>query len=130
MTLKIQKASLNKLAVTLNELANEANPNNWLFRFVFDQGSNEYENVLYMSDLASVDQQARYNLFHLTEPADTEFIKTGDYHYYVYQMPDGGSLDYDEGFLVEQGKAIIEGTETTTPAFEPNTNVKSYGAEE
>ena len=47
MNLKIQKSQLNKLAVTLNELRNEANPSNWLFRFVFDQGTNQYENILY-----------------------------------------------------------------------------------
>lgn len=127
MNLKIQKSQLNKLALTLNELKNEANPSNWLFRFVFDQGSNQYENILYLTEQATADQQKRYNLFHLTEGTDTTFAKTGDHHYYVYQMPNGGSLDYSLGLLCEQGKAIIEGTETTIPAFEPNTNAKSHG---
>jgi len=127
MNLKIQKAQLNKLAVTLNELRNEANPSNWLFRFVFDQGANQYENILYLADIATTEQQYRYNLFHLTEGTDTTFEKTGDYHYFIYQMPDGGSLDYAIGLLCEQGKAYIEGTATTIPAFEPNTNAKAHG---
>lgn len=127
MMLKIQKSQLNKLAITLNELKNEANPSNWLFRFVFDQGSLEYEYIFYLTDIATADEQLRYNLFHLTESTDVTFAKVGDYHYFVYQMPDGGSVDYSEGLLCEQGKALIEGTEVTIPAFNPNTNSKAHG---
>ena len=113
--------------MTLNELRNEANPSNWLFRFVYDQGGTEYEYIFYLTDIATSDQQKRYNLFNLTDPTDVNFDKVGDYHYYIYQMPNGGSVNYTEGLLCEQGKAKIKGTATVIPAFNPNTNSKAHG---
>ena len=113
--------------MTLNELKNAENPNNWLFRFVYDQGGNQYEYLFYLTDIATSEQQKRYNLFNLTDPTDIDFEKVGDYHYYIYQMPNGGSINYAEGLLCEQGKALIKGTATVIPAFNPNTNSKAHG---
>ncbi len=110
--------------MTLNELSNLENPNNWLFRFCKDQTEEEY--LLYLTDLTTADQQKRYNLFHLIEGTDVTFENTGDYHYFIYQMPDGGSTDYSIGLLCEQGITRVEGTEAEIKSFNPTTSAPSY----
>ena len=119
MTLKIHAQQLNKLAVTLSELKNENLPNNWLFNFVHDQSEKQY--FIYLNDQATIEEQERFNLFFLDEGTDLTFDYEGDYHYFVYQMPDGGSFDTDEGQLVEQGIAIVKRDQEIIPEFEPIT---------
>lgn len=114
----------NPIALTLSELSLSENPSNWLFRFVLEQ-SDEYEYLLYLTDVSQ--SVNRYNLFTLVEGTDVTFRSIGDYTYYVYQMPNGGSLDYTQGHLVENGKMrLIESTEETIPTFNVDTNTDIY----
>lgn len=112
------------IALTLSELSLSALPNNWLFRFVLEQ-SDEYEYLVYLTDVSQ--SVNRYNLFTLVDGTDVTFRSIGDYKYYVYQMPNGGSLDYTTGHEVEVGKMrLIESTEETTPTFNVDTNTDIY----
>lgn len=124
MTLLFRKSELNQIPVTLKEKADANLPNNWLFRFVHDQS--EEESLIYLTDQATDEQQERFNLFNLTEGTDLTFTYNGDYHYFVYQMPDGGSEDYSTGLLVEQGIAKVIGTASSVPSFEPTTSKAVY----
>jgi len=112
--LLLQKSQANTLIVTLNELANENNPNNWLFVFALEQDDN-YTYKSYLTDISLFPE--RYNNFTLTEGTDITFKFNGDYEYTVYQMPDGGSTDESLGLLVETGKMRLKETETPTPTF-------------
>ena len=127
MTLKIHAQQLNKLAVTLSELKSENLPNNWLFNFVHDQSEKQY--FIYLNDQATIEEQERFNLFFLDEGTDLTFDYEGDYHYFVYQMPDGGSFDTNEGLLVEQGIAIVKRDQEIIPEFQPITNAPVYEPE-
>ncbi len=122
MTTLIYKATLNQLALTLSECENENLDINWLFRFVKDQGRQEY--FCYLPDLNV--STARYNLFHLLEGTDVTFEYNGDYSYQVYQMPDGGSEDYTLGTQVEIGKIKVLDAVAVVPSFTPNLINKIY----
>ena len=116
--------TLNQIAVTLEELKSDLLPDNWLFRFVLDQ-DDSYEYLIYLTDVSP--SPARYNLFDLDEGIDVDFKFVGDYLYEVYQMPNGGSLDYTQGVKVENGKMrLIENPAPTTPTFTPNTETPIY----
>ena len=120
----LTQGSSNPIALTLSELSLESLPNNWLFRFVLEQ-SDEYEYLLYLTDVSQ--SVNRYNLFTLVEGTDVTFRSIGDYTYYVYQMPNGGSLDYTTGHEVEVGKMrLIESIEETIPTFNVDTNTDIY----
>ena len=122
MTTLIYKATLNQLALTLSELESVSLDVNWLFRFVKDQGKQEY--FCYLEDLNV--STARYNLFHLLEGTDVTFEYLGDYLYEVYQMPDGGSTDYSLGNRCEIGKIKVLDEVVVTPSFTPNLINKIY----
>ncbi len=126
MTVLIYKATLNIFALTLSELEDETLAINWLFRFVKDQGKQEV--FCYLDDLSV--STARYNLFNLLEGTDATFTKLGDWSYQVYQMPDGGSLDYTLGIQCEIGKIRVLDNVTITPnSFEPTLTANIYGGE-
>ena len=126
MTISITKNSLNIIALTLSELEDESLDINWLFRFTKDQGKQEI--FCYLIDLNA--STARYNLFHLLEGTDATFTKLGDYTYQVYQMPDGGSLDYSLGIQCEIGKVRVKDSITVVPnSFEPTLTSNIYGGE-
>jgi hypothetical protein len=126
MTILITKNSLNIIALTLSELEDETLDINWLFRFTKEQGKQEI--LCYLDDLNV--STARYNLFHLLEGTDATFTKLGDYTYQVYQMPDGGSLDYTLGIQCEIGKVRVKDSVTITPnSFEPTLTSNIYGGE-
>lgn len=120
----LTQGSSNPIALTLSELSLSTIANNWLFRFVLEQ-SEEYEYLVYLTDVSQ--SVNRYNLFTLVEGTDVTFRSIGDYKYYVYQMPNGGSLDYTTGHEVESGKMrLIESTEETIPTFNVDTNTDIY----
>ena len=120
----LTQGSSNPIALTLSELSLSTLPNNWLFRFVLEQ-SDEYEYLVYLTDVSQ--SVNRYNLFTLVEGTDVTFRSIGDYKYYVYQMPNGGSLDYTTGHEVEVGKMrLIESTKETMPTFNVDTNTDIY----
>lgn len=120
----LTQGSSNPIALTLRELSLSTLPNNWLFRFVLEQ-SEEYEYLVYLTDVSQ--SVNRYNLFTLVEGTDVTLRSIGDYKYYVYQMPNGGSLDYATGHEVEVGKMrLIESTEETIPTFNVDTNTDIY----
>jgi len=121
MTLKIKKGQTSRLVVTLSELANPENPNNWLFVFKKDQGTQVYKT--YLSDMSSA--PLNYNEFYLDE-TDLNMM-TGDYMYKAYQMPNGGSEDESIGLEVEVGKArVIKVPVTVTSYTKTQTEVKGY----
>ena len=122
MTTLIYKATLNQLALTLSEFESVSLDVNWLFRFVKDQGKQEY--FCYLEDLNV--STARYNFFHLLEGTDVTFEYLGDYMYEVYQMPDGGSTDYSLGNRCEIGKIKVLDEVVVTPSFTPNLINKIY----
>jgi hypothetical protein len=126
MSIVITKNSLNQIALTLTELEDSSIDINWLFRFVHEQGKSEI--LVYLSDLNS--SFSRYNLFHLLEGTDATFTKLGDYIYEVYQMPDGGSLDYSLGLRCEIGKMTVKDSIIVVPnSFEPTKQANIYGGE-
>lgn len=126
MTILITKSSLNIIALTLSELEDETLAINWLFRFVKDEGKQEI--LCYLTDLNA--DTSRYNLFHLLEGTDATFTKKGDYSYQVYQMPNGGSLDYTLGTQVEIGKIRVIDNITVVPnSFAPTLTSNIYGGE-
>jgi hypothetical protein len=121
MTLKIIKGQTSRLVVTLSELADPNNPNNWLFVFKKDQGSQVYKT--YLIDMSSA--LLNYNEFYLDE-TDLNMM-TGDYEYRAYQMPNGGSEDESIGLEVEVGKArVIKVPVTVTSYTKTQTEVKGY----
>lgn len=124
MMLQIRQASLNQLALTLKEKANENYPNFFLFRFVSEQSRKEY--FCNLTDLSTT--QKRYNLFHLYEGTDID-LPIGEYMYYVYQMEVENENNYTLGILCEQGKAKVKSNvETITPTFTNTTTIKNiYG---
>jgi hypothetical protein len=119
MTIQLSKAETKDIILTLSELRNESVPSNWLFRIVKDQGRAEY--LLYMTDISASPE--RYNHFVMIEGVDITFENLGDHRYFAYQMPNGGSLDYTTGLLVEQGKLRVNKAESVTPSF--NTTITS-----
>jgi hypothetical protein len=121
MTLKIIKGQTSRLVVTLSELANPENPNNWLFVFKKDQGAQVYKT--YLTDVSPSPEN--YNEFYLDE-TDLNMM-TGDYKYRAYQMPNGGSEDESIGLEVEIGKArVINEPVTVTSYTKTQTEVKGY----
>jgi hypothetical protein len=121
MTLKIIKGQTSRLVVTLSELANPDNPNNWFFVFKKDQGAQVYKT--YLNDMSSA--PLNYNEFYLDE-TDLNMM-TGDYEYRAYQMPNGGSEDESIGLEVEIGKArVIKVPVTVTTYTKTQTEVKGY----
>jgi hypothetical protein len=121
MTLKIIKGQTSRLVVTLSELANPENPNNWLFVFKKDQGAQVYKT--YLTDVSPSPQN--YNEFEFDE-TDLNMM-TGDYMYKAYQMPNGGSEDESEGLEVEIGKAkVINELVMATAYRKSQTEVKGY----
>ena len=120
----LTQGSSNPIALTLSELSLSTIANNWLFRFVLEQ-SDEYEYLVYLTDVSQ--SVNRYNLFTLVEGTDVTFRSIDDYKYYVYQMPNGGSLDYTTGHEVEVGKMrLIESTKEIIPTFNVDTNTDIY----
>jgi len=121
MTLKIIKGQTSRLVVTLSELANPENPNNWLFIFKKDQGAQVYKT--YLTDVSPSPEN--YNEFEFDE-TDLNMM-TGDYMYKAYQMPNGGSEDESEGLEVEIGKAkVINELVMATAYRKSQTEVKGY----
>jgi hypothetical protein len=121
MTLKIIKGQTSRLVVTLSELANPENPNNWLFVFKKDQGAQVYKT--YLTDVSPSPEN--YNEFEFDE-TDLNMM-TGDYMYKAYQMPNGGSEDESEGLEVEIGKAkVINELVMATAYRKSQTEVKGY----
>jgi hypothetical protein len=126
MTILITKSSLNIIALTLSELEDQTLDVNWLFRFTKDEGRQEI--FCYLNDLN--ESTARYNLFNLLEGVDATFTKLGDYTYRVYQMPNGGSLDYSLGIQCEIGKVrVIDNIIVVPASFEPTLTSNIYGGE-
>jgi len=126
MTILITKNSLNIIALTLSELEDETLAINWLFRFTKDQGKQEI--LCYLTDLNA--STARYNQFHLLEGIDATFTKLGDYMYQVYQMPDGGSLNYTLGIQCEIGKVrVVDSVTVVLNSFSPTLTANIYGGE-
>jgi len=123
----LQQSQLNKIALTLSELASPSLPNNWLFVFYFEQsqGDEEYSKRVQLEDLAVI--TARYNYFELIEGTDVTFEIVGDYEYYVYQMPDALSTNELEGLLVEVGKMKLIGTEDNSYVHNVATNTYING---
>jgi hypothetical protein len=123
MTLKITKGETNKLVVTLSELASPNLPNNWLFVFTKDQDGQVYKT--YLTDISlSTDW---YNEFMFDE---TDMpMQTGDYSYYAYQMPNGGSEDQTTGLLVENGKVRVIEQLLTVTAYKSTKQTKNYERE-
>ena len=120
MMLQIRQASLNQLALTLKEKANENYPNVFLFRFVSEQSRKEY--FCNLTDLSTT--QKRYNLFNLYEGTDID-LPVGEYMYYVYQMEIENENNYNLGFLCEQGKAKVKSNVATViPTFTQTTIIK------
>jgi hypothetical protein len=118
--LQIRQASLNQLALTLKEKANENYPNIFLFRFVSEQSRKEY--FCNLTDLSTT--QKRYNLFNLYEGTDID-LPVGEYMYYVYQMEIENENNYNLGFLCEQGKAKVKSNVATViPTFTQTTIIK------
>lgn len=120
MTLKITKGETNKLVVTLSELASPNLPNNWLFVFTKDQGGQIYKT--YLTDVSLSPEW--YNEFMFDETVLP--MQTGDYSYYAYQMPDGGSEDETIGLLAENGKARVIEQLVTVAAYKSNKQPKNY----
>jgi hypothetical protein len=104
----LQQNQPNKVALTLNELANPNDPSNWLFIFELDQsqGDGQYSKRVQLLEVSST---SRYNYFEITEGADITFDLVGDYSYAVYQMPDDISINELDGVLVENGKMRLFG---------------------
>ena len=120
MMLQIRQASLNQLALTLKENANENYPNIFVFRFVSEQSRKEY--FCNLTDLSTT--QKRYNLFNLYEGTDID-LPVGEYMYYVYQMEIENENNYNLGFLCEQGKAKVKSNVATViPTFTQTTIIK------
>jgi hypothetical protein len=121
MTLKIVKGQVNRLVVTLSEVANLENPLNWFFVFTKDQGGQVYKT--YLEDHSPA--YLNYNMFNLDEVLLG--MMTGDYEYRAYQMPNGGSEDESEGLLVETGKArVVSPTVIPTAYKRTQTQTKGY----
>tara|TARA_R110000868_G_scaffold119142_4_gene315662 strand:+ start:5438 stop:5818 length:381 start_codon:yes stop_codon:yes gene_type:complete len=123
----LQKNQLNKVALTLTELANPLNPNYWLFVFKLEQsqGDEEYSKRVQFTDLSI--ETDRYNYFEITEGVDITFDMVGFYEYYIFQMPDQISTDENDGLLVEVGKANISGDEETNYTHSVATNTYING---
>jgi hypothetical protein len=123
MLLLINTGELNKLCVTLNELAIDSLPlDNWLFVFQKDQGFDTQK--VFLDDTST--HIERYNLFELTEGVTITFTTFGDHSYKVYQMPDRNDTDETRGFLVEQGKAKIRSIEEEIPTYTPDLEAPVY----
>lgn len=123
----LRQGKLNKIALTLTELADPLLPNNWLFVFKFEQsqGDEEYSKRVQFTDLNTV--QTRYNYFEVTEGTDITFDLVGDYQYFVYQMPNDTSTDESFGELVEQGKCRLLGTDDTDYVYSVSSNTYING---
>ena len=123
----IQQNQLNKIALTLSELANENLPNYWLFVFKLEQsqGDEEYSKRVQLPDL-SVSTE-RYNYFELTEGTDVDFDLVGFYEYYVYQMPNNTSTNELDGELVEVGKMKLVGEDELEYVHSVSTNTYING---
>ena len=113
---------MNRLVVTLSELANLENPLNWLFVFKKDQGGQVYKT--YLTDVSP--SPDNYNEFNLDE--DELSMMTGDYEYRAYQMPDGGSEEESIGLEVEIGKARVL-LPTIAPVAYKRTQTQTKGYE-
>lgn len=119
----LSKNQVNQFALTLSELANNEEPNNWLFRFTLEQDKS-YEYLIFLVDSST--NTERYNLFELDLPTDVDFKFKGDYTYRAYQMPDTNDTDYTRGELVELGKMRLLDSVVSIPTFTPNTNTSIY----
>ena len=123
----LRQGQLNKIALTLTELANPLLPNYWLFVFKLEQsqGDEEYSKRVQFTDLNTV--TTRYNYFEVTEGTDITFDLVGDYQYFVYQMPNDTSTDESEGELVEEGKTRLLGTDDTDYVYGVSSNTYING---
>lgn len=123
----LRKDQLNRVALTLTELANPANPSFWLFVFKLEQaqGDEEYSKRVQLVDLSLITD--RYNYFEIIEGVDITFDMVGFYEYYIYQMPNDTSTDENDGLLVEIGKANILGNEETNYTHSVATNTYING---
>lgn len=123
----LQQGQLNKIAVTLSELKSDLLPNNWLFVFYYEQsqGDEQYSKRAQLPDLSV--STVRYNYFELTEGVDITFDKTGDYEYFVYQMPNDTSTDESIGELVETGKMTLKGAQDVQYTYNVPSNTYING---
>ena len=119
----LRKSQSNTIALTLSELANPNDPNNWLFVFTKEQ-SDAYTYAVQLVDV-SVSPNS-YNLFTLIEGNDITFEFLGDYSYICYQMPDNISIDPTDGLEVERGKMRLLDTEVLIPTFTSTSNNNIY----
>jgi len=123
----LQQNQLNRIAVTLSELKSDLLPNNWLFVFYYEQsqGDEQYSKRAQLPDLSV--STVRYNYFELTEGVDITFDKTGDYEYFVYQMPNDTSTDESIGELVETGKMTLKGAQDVQYTYNVPSNTYING---
>jgi len=123
----LQQNQLNRIAVTLSELKSDLLPNNWLFVFYYEQsqGDEQYSKRAQLPDLSV--STVRYNYFELTEGVDITFDKTGDYEYFVYQMPNDTSTDESIGELVETGKMTLKGAKDVQYTYNVPSNTYING---
>ena len=108
----IQKVQSNQICLTLQEKTTSNLPKNYLFRFISEQNRVEYK--CYLTDISI--SPSRFNLFNFIESTNLT-LKLGDYILKVYQMPNGGSVDYTLGNLCEITKCKVITTPTSTSAY-------------
>jgi hypothetical protein len=106
----IEKNQLNKIVLTLTEVATISDPV-FLFKFIWE--TDESITPLYWIGTDTSAYTYRYNYFELTEGTDVTF-RIGQYRYEVYEAPTGSVPTSETGLdMIEEGRMIVNGTGTT-----------------
>jgi len=116
--INIQKNTTNTIVLTLNELTTIDTPY-YLFKFVY---CSDYNNIKYFVCTDTSLYLTRYNKFNIIESSTedplngTIELNPGMWDYYIYEQVSATNLDPDNaGNLVEQGKVIVEGVDSSIP---------------
>lgn len=123
--MRIQRGVINEVPVTLSELKTLSAPY-YLFEFINDTNVASYVLINSADDLASTDEQARFNLFSIEEVSSgsnplsgTITLVNGDYQYTIYEQTSSTNIDPTQtDGIVEKGICTVY---SATPTIENKT---------
>lgn len=107
----ITKGTTNDIVLTLDENTTISSPV-YLFKFMWETDLTDVDPLYWIgTDISAYTY--RYNFFQLEEGVDVTF-RIGQYIYEVYEDENGNTPTDETGLTkVEEGRMVVEGTETT-----------------
>lgn len=122
MTLVLNKNTTNIIGVTASE---KKTVESFYFLFRFQNVETLEETTL---QIEADETNGRWDRFTIVMPDDVN-LRSGFYHYYVYQSEVDGSTDFENMVELENGKLIVPATAINEKTFNENGEDKVFDFE-